>query len=180
MTRCQLCGESDEYPDGPRCSCFAIVDSGPEPTIEDYCDPHPYHGDDGDHGRCYCGLKTYPIGGRPVDQYGRPIYADHEVPPVDAGLSVWRGGITKDYPPDPGKQVSGCHPTTPGRRPYAECFHGWVRSLDWWLHCADCHPAPEPRCPEHGEYPLPCAVCSFALVPTAKSGAYVGDDREPF
>lgn len=95
-----------------------------------------------------------------TDQYGRAIFTDGEVPPVDAGLAVWLGNVTAEYPPNPGNQVSDCHPPTVGRaRPYATCFHGWVRSGHWWLHCADCHPAPEPRCSEHPTYPRPCAVC---------------------
>lgn len=110
---------------------------------------------------------------RERDRYGRAIFAAHEVPPVDAGLSLWRGGITKDYPPNPGNQVGGCHPTEKRRRPYAECFHGWVRSLDWWMHCADCHPAPEPRCPRHSAYPQPCAVCSFGSDLAATLTPYV-------
>lgn len=37
----------------------------PEPTEEDYCAGmgHPYYGDDAGMGRCYCGAKTYPLGG---------------------------------------------------------------------------------------------------------------------
>lgn len=101
---------------------------------------------------------------RAVDQYDRPIYTDDEVPPVHAGLSTWRGGVVKDYPPQPGNQVSGCHPTDPTRTPYATCTYGWVRSLDWWMHCADCHPAPEPRCEKHPAYPTPCAVCRMSAV----------------
>ena len=95
---------------------------------------------------------------RATDQYARPLYADNEIPPVDAGFSVWMGNVTKDYPPNPGNQVSGCHS---GRRFAATCFHGWVRSGSWWLHCADCHPAPEPRCAGHPSYPEPCAMCAF-------------------
>lgn len=34
-----------------------------EPTTEEMCDPHPYHSDDSDGGRCYCGQKRYAIGG---------------------------------------------------------------------------------------------------------------------
>lgn len=43
--------------DGP-CALPAL----PEPTVEDYCDPHPYHSD-GERGRCYCGLVSFPLGG---------------------------------------------------------------------------------------------------------------------
>lgn len=41
----------------------------PQPTAEDYCagDGHAYYGDDGPPphgvGRCYCGAKSYPLGG---------------------------------------------------------------------------------------------------------------------
>lgn len=35
----------------------------PEPTTEELCAPHPYHGDDNDGGRCYCGQQRYPAGG---------------------------------------------------------------------------------------------------------------------
>lgn len=37
----------------------------PGPTDEDLCesDGHPYVGDDGAVGRCYCGGRTYPAGG---------------------------------------------------------------------------------------------------------------------
>lgn len=40
-------------------------DEPPQPTVEDYCAGmgHAYYGDDGDVGRCYCGTKTYPLGG---------------------------------------------------------------------------------------------------------------------
>jgi len=34
-----------------------------QPSIEEMCDPHPYHGDDADGGRCYCGTKRYPARG---------------------------------------------------------------------------------------------------------------------
>lgn len=33
-----------------------------EPSVEDLCD-HSYFGDDGDVGRCYCGLQQFPKGG---------------------------------------------------------------------------------------------------------------------
>ena len=97
---------------------------------------------------------------RTADEHGREFYTRGEVPPVDAGLAMWMGNVTADYPPNPANQVSGCHPGD-GRKPYAECFRGWVRSGRWWLHCADCHPAPEPRCPGHPTYPMPCAMCAF-------------------
>lgn len=40
-------------------------DEEPAATDEDYCaaDGHRYEGDDGDRGRCYCGQRTYPMGG---------------------------------------------------------------------------------------------------------------------
>lgn len=76
---------------------------------------------------------------RPRDRHNRPMYLDHEIPPVDCGLAMWRGNVTAEHPPTPANSVSGCHPTD-GRRPYATCEHGWVRSGDWWLHCTDCHP----------------------------------------
>jgi len=62
--RCFFCGEISEYPEGPGCFCEMMApEQQPEPTIEDYCDPHPYYGDDGSMGRCYCGLKRYAAGG---------------------------------------------------------------------------------------------------------------------
>lgn len=77
------------------------------------------------------------------DEHGRTLYPDSVVPPVDAGLSMWKGNVTADYPPDAGNSVSGCHPSD-GRRPYAVCDQGWVRSGRWYLHCTVCHPAPRP------------------------------------
>jgi len=103
---------------------------------------------------------------RERDEHGRPQYAAHEVPPIAVGLAVWQGNVTAAFPPYPGNQVAGCHPTDPARKPYATCTHGWVRSGDWWLHCADCHPAPEPRCEQHPTYPEPCAVCAMNRVPS--------------
>lgn len=37
----------------------------PKLTDEGICaeEGHPYVGDDGDYGRCYCGLQAYPKGG---------------------------------------------------------------------------------------------------------------------
>jgi hypothetical protein len=75
---------------------------------------------------------------RAADKYGRPIYRDSEVPPVSDGFAVWRGLTVKPGPATPGNSVGGCHPSD-GRRPYARCEHGWVRSGAWWLHCLDCH-----------------------------------------
>lgn len=48
--------------DGP---CAIRADLQVEPTIEDYCasGDHGYAGDDGDAGRCYCGHRSYPLGG---------------------------------------------------------------------------------------------------------------------
>ena len=76
---------------------------------------------------------------RSVDEYGRPIYRDSEVPPVDASMCMWMGNITTCHPPTPANSVGGCHPKN-GHPSYATCFHGWVRSGAWWLHCSDCHP----------------------------------------
>ena len=32
-----------------------------EPTLEDYCDPHPYYGDDETGPRCYCGAMNVAV-----------------------------------------------------------------------------------------------------------------------
>ncbi len=75
---------------------------------------------------------------RQRDQYGRPIYRHNEVPPVSDTFAVWRGLTVMPGPANRSNSVGGCHPKPP-KRPYATCTSGWVRSGDWWLHCADCH-----------------------------------------
>ena len=72
--RCPVCGEDDwsDYGDMP-CACYCGPTGPepqmPEPTIEELCGPeHPYCGDDGDHGRCYCGAQRYPKGGEPREE----------------------------------------------------------------------------------------------------------------
>ena len=50
------------YPD-----CAREMGMMAEPTDEQRCYPHPYHGDDGVLGRCYCGEVTYPRGGPPAN-----------------------------------------------------------------------------------------------------------------
>jgi hypothetical protein len=39
----------------------------PEPTTEELCEPHLYHGDDSQSGRCYCGTKRYRFGGAEIE-----------------------------------------------------------------------------------------------------------------
>lgn len=62
---CERCGfEEGEY---PGCRCYEP--DPPSPAIEDYCAPHPYHGDDmaSGVGRCYCGTKAYALGGADLE-----------------------------------------------------------------------------------------------------------------
>lgn len=70
---------------------------------------------------------------RPVDQYGRAIYADHEVPDPwspESRFALWHGRV--------------CGPwtviTVPADRHRVVCDHGWTRSGDWSFVCGTCHP----------------------------------------
>lgn len=71
---CPNCGERDYSASGDR-PCFCAMQAEPEPpepTVQDYCYPHPFYGPEADPaiipeselhqaGRCYCGEKRYPI-----------------------------------------------------------------------------------------------------------------------
>lgn len=76
---------------------------------------------------------------RPVDKYDRPIYADHETPPIDERIAVWRGRVVAYGRPYGGNSISGAHDP----RFRQKCENGWVASGDWWLHCTVCHPYTE-------------------------------------
>ena len=62
---CNACGEMDysEWGDMP-CACGRGPEQ-PQPSADEECDGrgHPYYGDDGEMGRCWCGSQTYPVGG---------------------------------------------------------------------------------------------------------------------
>lgn len=65
-----MTGDADPgmYPEiAERLGMFDRGDGRPEPTLEDFCDPHPYDGDDNDSGRCYCGKKRYQFGGAEIE-----------------------------------------------------------------------------------------------------------------
>lgn len=53
--------------DHRECDPFAAQWDQEAPTEADYCaaDGHVYYGDDSGVGRCYCGARTYPVGGEP-------------------------------------------------------------------------------------------------------------------
>lgn len=75
--RCTSCGEMD-YSDLGDIGCFCSTqdlyrnDAPQLPTIEEMCDPHPFHCCKGDPrgaspedlltlGTCYCGAQSYPV-----------------------------------------------------------------------------------------------------------------------
>jgi hypothetical protein len=75
-----------------------------------------------------------PTPARPRDEYGRLLYADHEIPPISDELALWRGMVTVDGLPD-ASNTTTMHRHRSG---YDPCVEGWVRSGDWWLHCGYC------------------------------------------
>lgn len=66
-----------------------------------------------------------------INKYGQEYvhYSDREIPPKTAGFAHWQGLI--------------CHPDA-AHTPYLDhdtkCYHGWIRSGEWWLHCGTCRP----------------------------------------
>lgn len=71
---------------------------------------------------------------RQLDEYGRAIFADREVPdPFDPSsrFAQWHGRTC-----GPWTVISGLADT---RHRYI-CDHGWTRSGDWSFVCGRCHP----------------------------------------
>ncbi|WP_280245712.1 hypothetical protein [Nocardia abscessus] len=75
--------------------------------------------------------RTTRADGRTCDQYGRPIYAAHEIPPEAEAFAVWRGRLTHS-----GAVTSPAAGTEHQRM----CVGGWIASGEWWLHCGHCRP----------------------------------------
>lgn len=76
------------------------------------------------------------MGERKRDEYDRPLYADHEIPPISDEIAVWRGNVTA-YGAPAASNTTTMHLDSIGRD---TCVSGWVRSGDWWLHCGYCRP----------------------------------------
>jgi hypothetical protein len=72
---------------------------------------------------------------RKLDQYGRAIFGDTELPDPyspDSRFAQWRGKTCGPW------QIIDLGRSEERHKLY--CFRGWTNNGDWWYVCRRCHP----------------------------------------